>query len=544
MTKHNIAVLDFETDPFKFGRIPQPFCVEFLTQDGEIFEAWGDNCVEKLIDYLDNLEKDYFIFAHNGGKFDFHFLHEYLDNPIKIINARIVSAKLFGHTLRDSFAIMPVPLASFEKTKIDYDIMERSKREKHKREILNYLHDDCVSLLKQVTAFIERFGLKLTVGSTAMSQLKKLHKFDKMKPDRDAYFRQFYFGGRVECFESGILKGPWLYIDVNSSYPKSMRDYRHPVNGRFVYTNEMPDDFEYPFFIKFKGKNKRAIPMKTADGLDFSFEEGIFHAVSHELEVALKYGLVEIDEVIECAIAMEYIQFEEYIDKFFTEKNQAELEGNKTARLFSKFMLNSAYGKFGQNPENFDDWEIIRDYGQDLILYEKGFDLRAEFPSFELWSKPSKVDEKSYHDVSIAASITSASRAILLEGLQKSIRPIYCDTDSIICEGYSGKICEHELGAFKIEAKADHAVIAGKKLYALYNEGKKEPVKLASKGGKLELKELIEIAKGQKLKKGNLAPTFSILSQPKFISRTFKMTVDEEPELCEESEPDEKPEKS
>ena len=81
------------------------------------------------------------------------------------------------------------------------------------------------------------------------------------------------------------------------------------------------------------------------------------------------------------------------------------------------------------------------------------------------------------------------------------------------------------MGAWKLEAEADFAAIAGKKLYTLYNHGAKEPIKLSSKGGTLTMKELIKIAKGGLVEFQNAAPTFSIRNETKFISRKFKNTV-------------------
>jgi hypothetical protein len=51
-------------------------------------------------------------------------------------------------------------------------------------------------------------------------------------------------------------------------------------------------------------------------------------------------------------------------------------------------------------------------------------------------------------------------------------RPIYCDTDSIICEAFGGNLHDTELGGWKIEAEGDYAAIAGKKLYAVFDNGK------------------------------------------------------------------------
>lgn len=537
-SRFKIGVIDFETDPFQYGRVPKPFAVEFHSQD-ETFVAWGDDCVKKLVEFLadDNRER-YIIWAHNGGKFDFHFLFDYIDNPVTIINARIVSANLFHHTIRDSFAIIPVPLKAYAKESIDYGLMERHRREKHKPQILEYLHKDCVYLLDLVTAFIERFGAMLTVGSTAMKELRKLHDFERMSEETDATFRQFYFGGRVQCFQSGILSGPYIGLDVNSSYPFNMRERRHPVNSYFDLSTSLPDNFDKPYFAVIDATNRGALPMIVDGHLDFTVKRGIFHACSHELEIAFKYGLVDVHEVLQCYVSQEWITFEAFVDKFYNEKVSAKANGDRIGEMFAKFMLNSCYGKFGQNPVNFKDYLINRDFGNDEQLEAQGYAaINDELDEFEIWAKPADISDTAFYDVSIAASITSGARATLLEGIQLCDGPVYCDTDSLICRDFRGNVDAFRLGAWKQEFTADHVAIAGKKLYCAFNgspaaKGIKK-IKMASKGGSLTPDEIVTICRGNSVEKRQDAPVFSIRTDPKFLTRKFRMTVDEPNELCD-----------
>jgi DNA polymerase type B, organellar and viral len=518
-----IAVIDCETDPFKFGRVPKPFCVEFLAE-GICESFWGDDCILQVCNFIEALPDSYTIFAHNGGKFDFHFFADYIDNPINIINARIVRAKIFHHTFQDSYAIIPIPLKAYNKDVFDYTLLEENRREKHKRAILNYLHSDCVYLLELATKFIERFGLRLTVGQTAIKELQKFHKFERMAPETDAFFRDYYFGGRVQCFKGGLLKGPWEIYDVNSMYPKAMRDFKHPVNSSFTQVDGLPEPGNV-YFLHFRGRNFQALPSKTKTGLTFEIEEGEFRACSHEIEAALELGLIEIDEIISCHMAVETISFGEFVDTFYKQKVDCKLAGDKVGEIFAKLCLNSSYGKFGTNPASFEEFKIVRDCGDDLELLADGWNMAQDFDTYEIWSKPAIIRKQSFYDVSIAASITSAARSILLRGLSQAQEAIYCDTDSIICKSFAGEISDTVLGAWKLEKKADNCAIAGKKLYCLYNDNSDKPIKLSSKGGTLTMGELINVAKGGEVEYINQAPTFSLKSNPKFISRTFKKTL-------------------
>jgi hypothetical protein len=329
-------------------------------------------------------------------------------------------------------------------------------------------------------------------------------------------------------------------VDVNSSYPKSMRDSVHPKNGTFKITDKMPPDFDKPFFLRFIGTNKNAIPCKADDGsLTFEKPHGEFFACSHELKVALAHGMVTIEKVIECHIAQETISFVEFVDEFQKMKQHGKEVGDKAEELEGKLISNAGYGKYGQDPANFSDWIICRDPGCEGQLIGEGYSMDSEFPDFELWNRPALITEHAYYDVSIAASITSASRALLLEGLQLATDPIYCDTDSIICREFSGPMDNKALGFWSIDAEADYVAIAGKKLYALYTSPKQKNqnprqkpfkdggvLKLASKGGTLSLKDILDLCSGKTVTHRNAAPTFSLNHLPHFLSRNFRMTID------------------
>lgn len=523
--KYEVSVIDFETDPFLHGRVPKPFCVEFHSEKlTAVF--WGDDCANQLVEFLNKQDQCYLIYAHNGGKFDFHFLHSALDNPALIIKTRIVEATLGKHKLRDSFAILPMPLRDYRKMQFDYSKMETENRAEFKNEILEYLHDDCVQLFALVNAFVKRFGPKMTIGSAAIGEIEKIHPFNKMGSRHDNVFRSFYYGGRVQCFDSGILKGPWKLVDVNSMYSKAMEGFMHPVNGSWDMSRTLPDNFNKPFFIRFFGNNRNALPSRDDEGnLIFTNPRGWFNACSHELKIALEYGLVDIEEIEYCYIAQDTINFKEFVDVHFKEKADCKRNGDKINEIFAKFLLNSGYGRFGINPENFEEWFIHRDFGNDEELENNGYTKQVDYDDIELWSKKADITENQYCDVAIAASITSAARSLLLEGLQKSLRPIYCDTDSIICADFYGDMDPFRLGAWDLEKESEFVAIAGKKMYALY-DNIKVAKKLSSKGGTLSLSELIRMCNGETILYHNAAPTFSIKRPVSFVTRNFRKTVD------------------
>lgn len=526
----SLAVVDLETDPFLFGRLPQPFCAGFY--EGENYaEFWGADCIEQLMLHISTIKKPLIIYAHNGGKFDFFYMFDYLENPVRIINGRIVEATYGNHIFRDSYAILPVPLKSYEKEDIDYSKMEADVRETHKTEILAYLKSDCLNLYDLVFKFRERFGDRLTIGGTAIKTLNKFHPFVTGNKSHDEKFRQFYFGGRVEAIETGIIVGDFHVYDVNSMYPDAMKNKLHPTGRRYAYVKNprltgecMLVGFKCPFFfIRVIGKNHGALPQRTKEGLNFRIPYGEFFTTSHELRIALKYRLFEIFEIVEAYVPHETISFGDYVDTFMEEKIVGKKQKNKTMELFAKLLLNSAYGKFAQNPEKYFDYMIARDPSEIMILEDaEKWELYERHAQFSIWRRKSETE--AFYDVAIAASITSASRANLLEALATSTRPLYCDTDSIICEQFHGKTSDYELGAWKHEANLKRIAIAGKKLYAGF-DASGDVVKLATKGVRLDASEIVKVCEGQSVVWQNMAPSFSIANSPKFISRTVKSVV-------------------
>jgi hypothetical protein len=69
--------------------------------------------------------------------------------------------------------------------------------------------------------------------------------------------------------------------------------------------------------------------------------------------------------------------------------------------------------------------------------YPDGWTQHSKNGDFCIWERPSP-RRGGFYNIATAASITGAARANLLRNLSLSDRPIYCDTDSIICEDFSG----------------------------------------------------------------------------------------------------------
>lgn len=526
-TKKIIAVVDTETDPFENGLVVAPFTLGFY--DGfQYVDFWGDDCCEQFFAYLATetaLGNEYIIYAHNGGKFDFYFFLDQLDanqTPL-IMGGRLVKVYFAGQEFRDSYAIIPQSLSAYQKDEIDYNKFKRETRQDHKAEILKYQKSDCVYTYELIEGFHKMFGDKLTIASASLPMLNSFTGFDKVKSmGLDDRLRNFYFGGRNQCFETGVLKGDWKVYDRNSMYPAVMRDVMHPVSSSFEIGTQINEHTDFAMIV---AKNDGCLPTRAQNGgLDFTVEYGEFYATIHEINAGLETGTLRIDKVKHTYEFHHKANFAEFVNQFYQLRLDAKAVGDKVRDILYKFCLNSGYGKFALNPRKFKQYTFtISDIPQPLATADNpdGWTMESQSGTLFIWSRPNP-QKHGFQNVATAASITGAARANLHLNLALADRPIYCDTDSIICTGFRGELNETELGGWKLEATGSMAAIGGKKLYAVFDGD--QPIKKASKGVNVSAAQIVDICNGSTILYDNPVPNFKLDGSAKFVSRRVKMT--------------------
>lgn len=561
-----IAVVDLETDPFEYEQMVYPFVAGFYDGSRSV-TYWGQDCVSRMVRFLENQETEYTIYAHNGGRFDFFYFLPYIKSSLRIINGRIVQATIGKHEFRDSYAIMPFPLADYDKDSIDYEKMSADVREQHRDEILKYLQKDLTSLYELVTAFYAEFGDKLTIGSASMKQIKARHKFKTGGAEYDAKWRErFYFGGRNQVFRPGIAKGDIRVYDVNSMYPFAMRSFLHPIGTGGEVSKGIERN---SVFVVVEGKNYGAFPTREKDGsLNFTKEYGIFNATIHEWNAAIDTGSFKPYKVHKAYGWKEQGTFDEFVTHFYDAKDTAKKNEDKIHELFYKYVLNSGYGKFAQNPDNYSDyyiteigtlpaeWHECSKSCPDVCPERWSIDFRHE--SYLIWKRPLQNKRTSWYNIATGASITGAARSVLLRGLRATDSPLYCDTDSIICRGDCRvKISPSNLGEWDFEARGTMAAIGGKKLYAIFKPessltdkereklfparytatqlkkareekivGSLVCIKKAHKGAKLTARDLLSIVRDDaEIISRNPVPNFKWDGTVKFTQRRIRRTA-------------------
>lgn len=525
-----IGTLDFETDPFEHGMDIKPFCCGVW--DGTLYyQFWGDDCARQLAEHLLRLEGDHIFYAHNGGRFDFTFLLEWLSPEALIISNRIVVCRIGRCELRDSYAILPVPLKKAGgKIDIDYAKMKRGVRNRHRNEILTYLKQDCLALHGHVLAYRERFGDRTTMAGAAMHQLEKQvtdetgktakATLQRLSLTADADMRQFFFGGRVEAFEPGIHHDYFNVYDMTSMYPFCMRRYDHPVSNTWRTCNDL-DDAD---FAVIDATSRGAFPLRKPDGgLHFPHGRGTFRVSGHEIRTARELGLCRIHSVERAIQFHDRRNFSGFVDTFFGLRREARRAGDDTGDLHYKLILNSSYGRFCLNVDRLREWTILPNGSIPDASLAGQWTPGSIGDAFTFWSSPvSEIDKvRAIRNVATGASITGAARSELLRALHRSDRPIYCDTDSVFCRG-SDVRQGGEIGEWKHEKSADEAAIAGKKLYALFQDN--EPVKFASKGSRLTPEEIRRVAGGEVIEWHAEAPTMGLAGTQRYMKRTIRRT--------------------
>lgn len=518
-----VAVFDCETEPFDGKRLEyRPFAIGFY--DGVQYRRfWGKNCIADFLRFLRDYPEPLLIYAHNGGKFDFLFFMPYLNPELLIINNRITKATLYHHELRDSFSIVPEALERFHgehsKIKINYDWFLPGIRERHKEEICDYLRADIMTLYEGVQFFRQDFGNALTIGLAALTKFRNFYDFDCIEEKDDTFFRQFYFGGRCQCFKVGVFHGDFKIYDVNSMYAAVMKNYKHPTSAAYEKTNKLT---KRTTFAVVEGENFGAFPVRTKEGLKFDQPSGIFYVGIHELNLALDLGLFKLKKLHYAVEHKRVESFGQFVDWVTDRKIAMEKSGQQMRRDNYKRVGNSFYGKTAQSPANYKD-HIICDIAD---IPPAPWACAMVSDGYAVYEKPST--RKNYNNVAIGASITSAARAVLLQGLSAAQNPLYCDTDSIICEGFKGDIAPYKLGAWKLEASGNEISIAGKKSYVLRNGGL--DIKLACKGiprKTVGISNIISsLAKDESasFNVANPVPHFSLSPKASYISRRIRQT--------------------
>lgn len=530
------VVIDAETDPFMAGRVPEPFLWGCYHGSESSYYEFPDKGA--LLAHLANYRA--IVYAHNGGKFDFHYLRDDIDadKPIMVINGRLASFSIGECEFRDSLNVLVGSLAQYAKETIDYAKFEAAVRHKHMSEIRAYLKSDCVNLYRQLERFFHEYGRTMTQAGAAMRYWKKTYKvpFRAQTVGQSLRYRDFYYGGRVECFTTGHGRCDFSVVDINSAYPRAMIE-KHPIAPDVEAENFLPPAGQLPHsMVKLAAVAQGCFPWRDPQTGKLSFPDDgelrEYAVTGWELEAALELDRVKIYNVLEVRRFTELVDFGDYVQTFWEKRRAAKAAGDKPGDMFAKLFLNSLYGKWAADPDKYAEYVLATDASL-AGWVGAGYERRVPWGQRHLMSRPLPEDKHRYFNVATAASITGYVRAALLKGMAACSGVMYCDTDSIVARDVSRLPVGEGLGEWKLELQGDEYAIAAKKTYALHrtaNSGelgmaapKPEPWKIASKGVRLSAAEIVRCAEGEVITSDPQVPTYSLFQVgPMFVPRVIK----------------------
>lgn len=533
---------------------------------------WGafNGTTEEYLEFATGRElADFFrskktvVYAHNGGRFDYHYLRDEINSgeSLMIIAGRISKCKIGEAEFRDSMNIFQqTALKEFGgKIDIDYAKMEPEARNDPniKAEISLYLRQDCVLLWEKLQEYFSKYGRGLTQAGSAMRIWSKMSGIKPPEQTKEQFkrYKKFYCGGRVECFKIGVKETPFKVVDINSAYPYAML-HKHPFSPAGVVDDRLPADNEIErSLIRLECESDGAFPYRTDKGeLIFPKDGQIreYHITGWELKTALEYNACRHIKIIEVHTFPLSIDFTEYVHTFYNKRKEAKARKDKAENIFCKLFLNSLYGKMGSNPgglsagENEEDnpadgYQEYRIATDDSIDKEKieGFESYKPWGQRSLMIRPLPEMQHRYYNVATAASITGFVRAYLFRASRLCGGVVYGDTDSLAAENIDRLPLGNELGQWKLELDCKKYAVAGKKNYAFESidptlmeyhayqsrQAKTGHWKIACKGAKLTPEELVRVAAGETVTYRPESPTYTITrNEPRFINREIRRT--------------------
>lgn len=314
--------------------------------------------------------------------------------------------------------------------------------------------------------------------------------------------RAAYHGGRVECGRIGTFDGEFYMLDVNSMYPWVMRTYPMPTKLRGHLTHcegidlrgylhnhcvvaEVQLNTPEAFAAVVLDKDGHAVTlarMREAELLrqhiegKLCFPIGRFRAclTTPELHYALDQGWIE--RVYEMAVYERAIIFREFVDDLYAKRAACIESGDEVGAWHFKKLLNSFYGKWGQNGRK---WRTVGVCDPDRLEVEDWIDAQTHRVGKRRYfggvvQELEVLGESFESHPAIAAHITAQARFELFQIIREAgiENYLYCDTDAVLVtlEGFERlkyRVDRIRLGGLKQVGQYAHVEIYGPKDYVL-----------------------------------------------------------------------------
>ena len=449
----------------------------------EFYTYLKDNCFENTIVYFHNL------------KFDFSFLEYFFttekipylkkcSNLNRIIYGEVKFSKLVKHNkkliqkditiqFRDSLLLLNGSLDILAKS---FGLPYKIEKEQDFYDRLTYtITNDEISYLKRdveilkdlIKLLFEKYQIAkdppLTTPSLARSILfneclnKKQHdKLFNLPFHLDQELRPYYYGGF--CYLNPKYQGKSLKkvsgVDVNSFYPSIMASELLPYSNPKIFKGYENDKLYHWFYIV--KINCELKPGKHPYILKKGFLDKNNYIIVSEGDIEIGLWGFEIEMVksryncstFEILKSFRFSKMRENIFTNFLKKLYNAKQSAKGAeKQFNKLIINSLYGKYGQNQESIT--HVFTNFFENETYLEE-FKTQSYLP--------------------LAMFITAKARFILNTHIDSfADNFIYCDTDSIYFTGYLPNCVKlgSGLGEWDLEHDKEDALFLGQKMYKI-----------------------------------------------------------------------------
>lgn len=295
--------------------------------------------------------------------------------------------------------------------------------------------------------------------------------------------RSSYFGGRTEVFCMGKILRTVHQLDVNSLFPSIMFDGLFPNallchNLTTDWTHDLPDiPWQSSIAEVLLETDDPVFPLRGGDLI--TYPVGSFTTVlcGQELRYAKAKGYVKA--VRSYAVYETAPLFRLYVRTLWEMRAEYKKTGNKLYDTFTKRLLNSLYGKFGQRSapwQNCPDsmsilpWArwINKDYGTGEVIEYRTFGWQLQ--------RKSEREEIEGTFPAISAFITSAARMRMNQirhtvgernCLYQGIDSVVVNDDGLERLQNAGEVSEQILGKLRLQLSTNTGEILGCSDYRL-----------------------------------------------------------------------------
>ena len=446
-----------------------------------------------------------FIYIHNLD-FDFLFLlkpflslpEKYRIHPI-VVGSRIIKVSIMKkykaknetqyRTLvefRNTYCLVSKSLKKIgqelglEKLENDFETIDEGIYTEKDIEYCKRDNQVVVKLLETWSNTMKTIGLDLPFESitlTAASSAFKLFKQhwvdirlnEKGKPVKycpwilesnkmNEYFRDFYFGGRTECFDFNLAREV-SYYDINSLYPSVMVNLEFQKPPYMKMDGYYESGFAYEALVDERNEIIPILPERFEGKVCFTAKRKYSLIFKEELEYLKSEG-IHVEIIATWLSKQEWQKPFEYIADLYKLRKDFEKNGQKGLANSVKIIMNSTYGRFALITER--ETLKIEEFQKEHV--QEYSDIFADLGVI-------KKEESIFAEINVllAAKITALARLCITkkarELVKKGQKIYYMDTDSLVVSKNSIEESK-ELGGFKIEHDFEWFQAIGPKDYS------------------------------------------------------------------------------